>query len=298
MLILEEDDVEVGIAPVFAGVDDKRPNRSAIFTIVRDDEFLETWLANNRELFTDAYVLFHQDEIRTHDYELCQRWNTTLLRIYNDETCSWSWITDTINKFSAWLLNSHQFVAYTDVDEIIVDPRDRLKNFDKLPDFVRFVGLDIIQGDDEPPLNWQAPIKDQRQFAYCSTNACKVVAKKRATYQWDSGQHKLLSEPYDVLYGPIKEVPNLNPHIYLVHLHYFDMHSALLRSSARKNVAKFEQANNLGVQGWAKDLEDVKASFARRRVESRLLVDRRCSTFVLRDDPFDIIDRIQYLCSR
>lgn len=106
MLILEEDDVEVGIAPVFAGVEDKRPNRSAIFTIVRDDEFLETWLANNRSLFTDAYVLFHQEEIKPGEHGLCEKYGAVALQIHNDVTCSWSWITDTINKFAAWLLQS------------------------------------------------------------------------------------------------------------------------------------------------------------------------------------------------
>lgn len=296
--MLEKHDVEVGIVPIFAGYEEERSRQSAIFTVVRYDGFLETWLANNARQFTHTYVLFHQAEVGRKERELCTKYGANILQIYRESTCCWSWITDTINKFSTWLMNSYCVVAYADIDEIIVDPMGRLRDPDCLNEYVRFVGLDVIQKDEEADLDWDMPISRQRSAVYCSTNACKVVIKKRAAYRWDSGQHKLIGEPYSVLYGPIQDLPNLDPHIYLVHLHYFDRNSALERSSSRRNVSAFELENNLGAQGWIKDMGKVKESFAKRRLESRLLTGRKCSSFVIRDDAFDIIDSIDYRCSK
>tara|TARA_R110000868_G_scaffold20153_12_gene85658 strand:- start:2800 stop:3696 length:897 start_codon:yes stop_codon:yes gene_type:complete len=296
MLMLEEDNIEIGIVPVFADSKNERPQQSAIFTIVRNDNFLEMWLINNAPQFMHVYVLFHQVEIKKKERELCAKYGASILQIYNESTCCWSWITDTINKFATWLMNSYLVVAYTDIDEIIVDPKGKLQNLNCLNDFVRFVGLDVIQEDDEKDINWDKPIMQQRRAVYCSTNACKIVLKKRAAYRWDSGQHKLIGEPYEILYGPIRDLPNLDPYIYLVHLHYFDRNNALERSSHRKNISTFEFDNGFGAQAWAPNMEAVKESFIKRRIESELLQDQKCGSFIFMDNPLDIIERIVYRC--
>lgn len=292
MLILEEDDVQVSAVPAFAGVTDERPDRSAIFTITRTDVFLETWLRNNSKHFTDCYVLFHQDHINEHDRELCARFGAIAIQIYRNSECSWTWISDTANKFATFLLNSYRAVAYTDIDEIIIDPRGRLQDLDKLEDYVRFVGLEIIQDDIEMPLEWDKPVRGQRDLVYSSTNVCKVVLKKRASYLWDVGQHKLITEPYQLFYGMIKDLPNLHPEVYLVHLHYFDKSVALHRSRSRTNIDKFTEASELGKQAWTKNMQELNASFAKKQRESKPFADRRCGSFVLRDDPYEIIGQI------
>jgi hypothetical protein len=290
MLFLEEDDVQVGIAPAFAGVKDERPDRSAIFTITRHDIFLEVWLENNTPQFTDSYVLFHQNEINDEDLALCKRYGAIPIQIFRDDECSWSWITDTVNKFSAFLLNSHRAVAYADIDEIIVDPTGRLQDFDSLDDFVRFVGIEVIQDATEAPLDWNKPVGGQRHFVYSSTNVCKVGLKKRSSYLWDNGQHKLVTEPYELFVGHIRELPNLHRRIYLVHLHYFDKETALKRSQARKNIAAFEKAAGFGRQAWIDTMAEINESFQKKQRESKLLTGRKCSGFVFQDDPWDILN--------
>ena len=296
MLTHESDFIQVSKVPIFAGEPDLRPDKSVIFTIAKYDPFLETWLKNNSYLFDDCYVLFHQDEIDKKDRNLCDKYNANIISLNNETSCCWSWITDTINKFSAFLLNNYKLVAYSDVDEIIVDPANRLNNIDSLPEYVRFFGVDIIQSNDELPIDWDKSISQQRRHLYSSNGACKIVAKKRSSYIWDSGQHKLLSEPFDIFKLQIKNLPKLMNNIYLIHLHHIDIATSLERNKRRTDVSSFEKNNELGTQGWANDMSALKNSYDLKRKNSHRIINNQCESILLQDNLLDIIDDIILKC--
>ncbi len=131
--------------------------------------------------------------------------------------------------FAAHLLKSYDAVVHSDVDELVLaDPMQHrdLRTFAarETEAVVTTVGLDLqhLPGS-EPPLDPRRPIGEQRRWVRFSAAMCKPAFIRR-TVAWQPGFHGA-------------DAPLVLGGLYLVHLRYADLDSALLRLARTRSQA-------------------------------------------------------------
>ena len=76
--------------------------------------------------------------------------------------------------------------------------------------------FEIIQAEDEKPIDYQRPILTQRRYWLKNDNYNKVLLS-RVPLEWNEGLHQLIQMPYEVA----KEFKNTG--LFMLHLKYTDL---------------------------------------------------------------------------
>ena len=220
------------------------------FTIVRNEPvFLPLWISHHIKTFDRLYVLFHQSASNL-EKEICEKNNVESLIIHNSSSYCWAWITETANEFSRFLLKSFNVVAYSDVDELIIDTNNILHS--QLPGITRCQGYAIHQiMNEEAPLVTNLSISAQRNHYTDHSGNSKPIIRTDPTPDWDMGFHYLRNHPY---------IP-INPLIFLIHLHFIDYDIMLKRHQLRgqfNNISEFEASTNSGGHNFLHKAEDIR----------------------------------------
>jgi len=133
-----------------------------------------------------------------------------------------------ISDFASSLLEWHDAVIYSDVDEfLIADPTD----YASLPDFcsrspysiTNAIGVNLLQTSDEiSPLDTSLPVLRQRGWTRFIYSMCKPLVTKSRT-KWVPGFH---SSNHPMAYDKL----------FLFHLHYCDLAISLRRLAKTRNM--------------------------------------------------------------
>ncbi|TDQ00414.1 glycosyltransferase family 2 protein [Labedaea rhizosphaerae] len=219
-----------------AAVPDARPTR-AVFTLVRDEQvFLPIWLRYYQQFFApqDIHVLDHGGA-----HELADRFDFTRIPIHQPVFGA-EWQRDTVQHHQHELLDRYDVVLFVDADEIVApDPRtgdlgDYLDNFDE--DFVTCQGYELLHVTDrEPAFDPAKPVLAQRSWWYRNDVYSKSLLA-RVPMLWNLGFHHRLDQK-----------KNVDPLLYLIHLHRMDYETCLAR---HRNRAAFPRAEKDRAQGW------------------------------------------------
>lgn len=212
--------------------------RHAIITIVRDEGvFLPVWLGYYSRFFApaDIYVLDHQTTDGSTDRD-------GFVRIpVSHESVDHTWMVRTIESLQHELLDGdYDTVLVTDVDELVApDPRqgtlgDYLDRFDE--DFVNCLGYEVLQLPDEPPLDTNRPVLEQRRWWFANDGYDKP-ALATVPMTWEPGFHSRAD-------GEM----NLDPDLRLIHLHRMDYRLCRDRHRRRLELAWDERDVDAG---WA-----------------------------------------------
>jgi hypothetical protein len=185
--------------------------RRAVLTLVQDEAILlPIWLRYYSRFFApdDIYVLDHQSTDGSTD-------GNGFVRIpVEHETFDNTWMRDTVQAHQHELLERYDVVLAADVDEIVA-PRpdwgtlgDFIDRFDEA--FVNCLGYEMLHlKDREGPLRTDRPIMAQRRYWF-SNDAYDKAALATEPMAWELGRH------------PPRLGENLDPDLYLIHLHRVD----------------------------------------------------------------------------
>jgi hypothetical protein len=193
--------------------------RSAVLTIVRDEPvFFPIWLRYYSRFFApdDIHVLDHEGTDGSTDVGGFVRIPVKNQTVDND------WIVETVQAEQRRLLESYDCVLTVDVDELVTpDPRwgtldDYLAGFTE--DFVNCLGYEIIHlRDREPPIQLDRPVFEQRGYWFAADGYDKP-SLATVPMDWKPGFH-----------GREDGKLNLDPDLFLIHLHRMDYDVCLQR---------------------------------------------------------------------
>jgi hypothetical protein len=217
----------------------ERPTR-AVVTLVREEGiFLPIWLRYYRQFFAaqDTYVLDHGGA-----EELADRFEFTRIPVHQPVYGA-EWQRETVQRHYHDLLDRYDVVLFVDADEIMApDPRsgdlgDYLDDFDQ--DFVTCQGYEVLHSvDDEPSFDPLKGVLAQRSSWYRNDVYSKSVLA-RVPMLWHLGFH---------LRFDLKQ--NIDPMLYLIHLHRMDYEICLARHQDRVNFPRIDKdlKNDWGYQ--------------------------------------------------
>jgi hypothetical protein len=218
------------------GVKQDRPTR-AVVTLVRDEQvFLPIWLRYYRQFFAaqDTYVLDHGGADK-----LADQFEFTRIPV-RQPVFGAEWQREVIQHHQHDLVDRYDVVLFADADEIVApDPRsgdlgDYLDNFDQ--DFVTCQGYEVLHSvDHEPSFDLARPVLSQRSFWYRNDVYSKSLLA-RVPMLWHLGFHHRLD---------LRK--NIDPTLYLIHLHRMDYETCLAR---HQNRAAFPRADKDRANDW------------------------------------------------
>ena len=206
----------------------------AIITCVRNEShFLPIWLSYYSKYFNneDIYVIDNDSTDGSTDNLSCN-----VKAFHTDYFTDAPVLAKKVNELHTKLLESYEFVLYTDVDEMIV-PKDgstlgeflqKALHSDRR--FYTCTGYNVYHvTEEEPDLDLTKPILQQRKYMYKDIGYDKTLIT-RVQPNWGTGFHDAYSfdwitvEDEDGNVTRIFETgkPNHDDGIYLMHLHYFD----------------------------------------------------------------------------
>lgn len=195
-----------------------------IFTIVQNEPaFLPVWKQYYQQHVpaADLYVLDHNStDAKT--IECASRLNR--VPVHRAESFNHRWLRDVVERFQVFLLESYEFVLFTEVDEIVApDPRfcarglNDLLNSKEIPEtgYMRCTGFEIVHKkcDGEPALQWDQPLLEQRHCCRRSEKYSKPLLASRPL-EWSLGFHRLRT--------PDLKMCQPDPELLLLHLHRVD----------------------------------------------------------------------------
>jgi Glycosyl transferase family 2 len=182
--------------------------RSALLTIVRDEAvFFPIWLRYYSRYFAtdDIYVLDHGTTDGSTELGGFVR------ILVEHETVDNTWMVETVEAEQRRLLERYDCVLTVDVDELVTpDPRwgtldEYLEGFTE--DFVNCLGYEVLHlRDREPPIRLDQPVLEQRGYWFAADGYDKPGFHGRSD-------------------GRL----NLDPDLFLVHLHRMDYEICLQR---------------------------------------------------------------------
>lgn len=161
-----------------------------------EDFFLPIWLRHVLRYLEprDVYIIDHDST----DGSVEQAAEEFGIHISSESHASYGdfeWVTETIKKYFARLVESYSYVLYLDVDEFaVVDPDyfdgDLLRYFENFRgyDWMRLSPRSVMHSPGEPPLDPLRPMLSQRKSWFVDYSFCKPVLANRAL-DWVPGQH-------------------------------------------------------------------------------------------------------------
>jgi Glycosyl transferase family 2 len=193
--------------------------RTALLTIVRDEPvFLPIWLRYYSRYFAadDIHVLDHGTVDGSTD-------GSGFVRIPVEHgTVDNTWMVERMQAEQRRLLESYDNVLAVDVDELVTpDPNwgtldEYLAGFTE--DFVNCLGYEVIHlRDREPPIRLDRPVLEQRGYWFAADGYDKPSLAS-VPMEWTPGLHARAD-------GRL----NLDPDLFLVHLHRMDYEICLQR---------------------------------------------------------------------
>jgi hypothetical protein len=223
--------------------------KAALFTIVRDEPiFLPIWERYYTKYFDacDIYILDNQSSDPT-TLGIAKKYNR--LRIYN-ETVDYFWLTNTAKEFQKFLLQSYEYVLYTDCDEIIFTNPEKTKL--GLRDYINFTkqtaigsqGFELVHDTaNEPKLDLNSGILNQRHYIHESQVYSKTLLSK-TPLEWAPGFHTIENIP-ETSKVIIKD-------LILIHLHRMDFDLA------------WQKCQYLSTQKWGTECIEKGAGYQNR----------------------------------
>lgn len=148
-----------------------------------------------------------------------------------------------VNKTAARLLDTFDWVVFTDADEFLVVDPERHESFrDLLPSVpnpaVAGLGLNVVQDlEHEQPLDVDRPILEQRSFAFFAETICKPSTKKRRV-PWMLASHG------------IKSRFQVRDDLFMLHLKFADLDRLRTSAAHRRNL---NAADGRGGGSWKVD---------------------------------------------
>lgn len=218
----------------------KRPDRTrrrAVQTIVHNEAvFLPIWLRYHRRFFApeDIFVFDHDSTDGSTSGGGFVRISVT------HDTVDHNWMVATLQSHQHELLERYDVVLTLDVDEVVVPDPDRgtlgdyLDRFDE--EYVNCLGFELLHLADEPALDPDRPILDQRRWWFANDGYDKPALATRPTV-WEPGFHALTEGE-----------ANLDPDLRLIHLHRMDY--AICRERHRHRRAREWNERDV-TYGWA-----------------------------------------------
>ena len=208
----------------------KETKRIAAITMARDDEFfLSRWIAYYGKQFgTDnLYIILDGTDQKipknAGNAHITKLPHTNMSRAAGDK-----YRIGKISTLAHELLKTYDIVIGCDSDEfLIVDPNTKqtlaeyLSN-KKIKTTLSGLGLDIGQHMDiEQPLDTDAPLLEQREYALLSTRYTKPVVINRPV-KWGSGFHSIKNHNF-----------HIDPNLYLLHFGAVDMNMLVSKAAKR-----------------------------------------------------------------
>jgi hypothetical protein len=179
--------------------------------------------------------------------------------------------TAMISDIVSALLNHYAHVAYVDVDELLVADPDRHASLVDYADTVASdaitsIGIEIVHGAGEAPLDGRRGIGEQRGHGIFSSSMCKTsLVGKRPT--WAPGFHAHAGAPqFDELY--------------LFHLRHADLDQALERLETTRAMAWAHAAAGRHQRGASGDMVDLVQRFGSRPLGNFTALAENCADFL------------------
>lgn len=223
--------------------------RSAIFTIIKNEPiFLPIWEKYYTRHFEscDIYILDNESSDLT-TLQIAKKYNHLI--IYNG-CVDYFWLTSTAKDFQKYLLQSYEYVLYTDCDEIIFTNPDKTRL--GLRDYIKFTKESIIgsQGFElvhnkinEPKLDLNLGILNQRGYIHESSIYSKLLLSN-TPLNWAPGFHTIENS---------SEISNtIKKDLILLHLHRMDFDFA------------WEKCQFLSRQNWNVECVEKGAGYQNR----------------------------------
>lgn len=220
--------------------------RAAVFTIVQDEPFfLPIWLKYYERFYdpSDIYVLVHDGG------DVAGAAN--VVPVHNAHSCDYNWLAVTASEFQSFLLQSYDWVLYTDVDEIVF--ACPLTYPGGLREYIarctqptpRCDGFNLIHMPDrEPdPIDLSRPILHQRTHMFGASDYCKPLLASHPL-AWVTGFHHASNAS-----------PVLDKNFILMHLRRIDYDLAYARAMEMKqrNWSERDRAHPAGYQNKLED---------------------------------------------
>ena len=208
----------------------KKLKKIAVITMARDDEFfLSRWIAYYGKQFgtENLYILLDGTDQKTPqnagNAHITKLPHADMSRAAGDK-----YRIGKLSELAQELLKTYDIVIGCDVDEfLIVDPnmRQTLAQYlttIKIHTTVSGLGLDVGQHLDlETPLDINAPLLEQREYALLSTRYTKPVVINKPVH-WGSGFHSVKHHNF-----------HIDKNLYLLHFGAVDMNMLIKKAKKR-----------------------------------------------------------------
>lgn len=225
-------------------------NRKALFTITfNNDWLLPKWLNYYCQhfLMSDIYVLEHVTDKSKPPYDsklfACHS-TCNQLRVYNTTAFDHIWLRDIVSQFQRFLLQSYEYVLFTETDEFIVPCPEYYSGLSDYIDrmtapCIKCSGFEIQQLESEAPL---VLVKENYIGQRTKWHRSHLYSKPLlANYglNWSIGFHDVYQNnvPFD-------------PQLYLLHYKKIDFDLLLKKNidTARKPWSEYDLMNGHGHQ--------------------------------------------------
>ncbi len=240
----------------------------AIFTIVQNEPvWLPIWIKHYRNQVEVAhlYILDHDSEGPGAELlrEL-KRAGVNVVPVHRRVSFDHTWLAQTVEHFQRFLLASYEAVLFNEVDEIIATApgsgyRDlgeyAARVLDDRHKFVRCTGYEVVhKPEEEPPIDWTAPVLGQRGWWYGSEKYSKPLLS-RIPLSWRKGFHKTTNVR--------TRARQIDSDLLLIHLHKLDFDYCVKRhqETASRNWMRTDGA--AGRQNRVSDPDELRAWFSR-----------------------------------
>ena len=216
----------------------------AVFTIVFNEKyFLPVWLKHYRETLNlrDIFIL----DNNTTDGSTDNLAGCTVINAPSDSSHDAKWLLRKVQAFVRKLLQSYEYVLFSEVDELVCCPGRDLVEYviNSGKKTLRCTGFEVVhQIDEEPAIDLSGRILQQRSLWYKSLRFSKPLITSVPVH-WCVGFHN------DRINLPLDE------NIILIHLHKICLELAYKRNVERLNIKPLALSCTTSNYGWQNRLE-------------------------------------------
>lgn len=193
------------------------------FTVFQNDAIgLYLWLSYYSKHFENLHLLcMHtRDDVFVELDNLKSFFDFTYEKLEN--VCDAATATGPIKNKQRQLLETNEWVLYTNMDEIVVYDPVKYDSFNDLVtkqnrEWIACEGFEVIRVDGEDRIDYSKPILNQRKYWIKNPNYNKIIFSK-VPLDWNDGQHQISGVTGEV------SLAFKDTGLYLIHLKYMDPH--------------------------------------------------------------------------